>query len=113
MSTINKLVEINEYDDIQTVLKKERLNETIAELDMDIFKVIDKEEEWNQKREEIKQKKEIEMKKRELYYKTKVNNRNISKYEDNKIKEIQQKVLENRQRLQEMYDDRISRYPIR
>lgn len=109
MSTINKLVEIKEYDDIQTVINKERLNKTIAELDMNLLKVIDKQEEWKQIREEIKRKKEIEMKTRELYHKNRFNKRNIQKYNDNKNKEIQKKVLEHRQRLQKMYDERISR----
>ena len=109
MLTVDKLIKIKEYEDLQETIKKERLNKTIAELDMDIFKVTDKEEEWKQKKEEIKRKKETEMKTRELYYKTKVNNRNISKYEENKNNKIHQKVLENRQRLQKMYDERISR----
>ena len=49
------------------------------------------------------------MKTRELYHKNRLNKRNIQKYNDNKNKEIQKKVLEHRQRLQKMYDERISR----
>ena len=104
MLTVGKLVKIKEYEDLQETINKERLNKTI-----DIFKDAENEEEWKQKKEEIKRSKEIELKKREVYFKNKENTHYISETEDNKIKEIQQKVLENRQRLQKMYDERISR----
>ena len=49
------------------------------------------------------------MKKREVYVKHKENKQYVSEADDKKNKEIQQKVLEHRQRLQKMYDERISR----
>jgi len=137
MLTVSKLVKIKEYEDLQETLKKERLNNTI-----DIFKGIENQDEWKQKKEEIKrskeielenrelyyknkdierkeewkrkkeeikQSKEIELKKRELYFKNKENKQYVSEADDKKNKEIQQKVLEHRQRLQKMYDERISR----
>jgi len=142
MLTVNKLVKIKEYEELQATIKKERLNNTIDAIDIfkgienedewkqqkeeikrskeiemenrELYyknKDIEKKEEWKRKKEEIKRKKEIEMKTRELYFENKENKHYISETDDNKIKEIQQKVLENRQRLQKMYDDRISRYP--
>lgn len=137
MLTVSKLVKIKEYEDLQETIKKERLNNTI-----DIFKGIENQDEWKQKKEEIKrskeielenrelyyknkdierkeewkrkkeeikQSKEIELKKRELYFKNKENKQYVSEADDKKNKEIQQKVLEHRQRLQKMYDERISR----
>jgi len=128
MLTVGKLVKIKEYEDLQETIKKERLNKTI-----DIFKDAENEEEWKQKKEEenrelyyknrdieckeewkqkkeeIKRSKEIELKKREVYYKNKENKQYVSEADDKKTKEIQQKVLEHRQRLQKMYDERISR----
>ena len=71
-------------------------------------KDIERKEEWKRKKEEIKQSKEIELKKRELYFKNKENKQYVSEADDKKNKEIQQKVLEHRQRLQKMYDERIS-----
>ena len=104
MLTVGKLVKIKEYEDLQETIKKERLNKTI-----EIFKDAENEEEWNRKKEEIKRSKEIELKKREVYFKNKENKQYISEADDKKNKEIQQKVLEHRQRLQKMYDERISR----
>ena len=137
MLTVSKLVKIKEYEDLQETIKKERLHKTI-----DIFKDIENQDEWKQKKEEIKrskeielenrelyyknkdierkeewkrkkeeikQSKEIELKKRELYFKNKENKQYVSEADDKKNKEIQQKVLEHRQRLQKMYDERISR----
>ena len=104
MLTVGKLVKIKEYEDLQETIKKERLNKTI-----DIFKDAENEEEWKQKKEEIKRSKEIELKKREVYFKNKENKQYVSEADDKKTKEIQQKVLEHRQRLQKMYDERISR----
>lgn len=124
MLTVDKLVNIKEYEKLQPKIKKERLNKTI-----DIFKDIENKEKWKQKIEEIKQKseiemekreiylknkeetkqkKEIEMKNREIYFKNKENKPNISEADDKKKKDIQQKVLEHRQRLQKMYDERMS-----
>ena len=72
-------------------------------------KDIERKEEWKQKKEEIKRSKEIELKKREVYFKNKENKQYVSEADDKKNKEIHKKVLEHRQRLQKMYDERISR----
>lgn len=107
MLTVDKLIKIKEYEELQIKLKNERLNKLIESID--IFKGVENEEEWKQKKEEIKQKKEIEMKKREIHFKNKENKQYISEADDKKNKEIQQKVLEHRHRLQQMYDERMSR----
>ena len=138
MLTVDKLIKIKEYEKLQPKIKKERLNKT-----MDIFKDVENEEEWKQKKEEIKRSKEIEMENRELHYKNKdierkeewkrkkeeikrskeielkkrevyFKNKEIKQYiseaDEKKNKEIQQKVLEKRHRLQQMYDERMSRH---
>jgi hypothetical protein len=137
MLTVSKLVKIKEYEDLQETIKKERLNKTIdifkdvetedewkqkkeeikrsKEIELENRELhyknkdIERKEEWKRKKEEIKQSKEIELKKREVYFKNKENKQYVSEADDKKNKEIQQKVLEHRQRLQKMYDERISR----
>ena len=109
MLTVGKLVKIKEYEDLQETLKKERINKTIESIDM--FKCIKNEDEWKQKKEEIKRKKETEMRKRELYFKNKENKHYVSEIQDKKNKETQKKVLDHRQRLQKMHDERVSRQP--
>jgi len=137
MLTVGKLVKIKEYEDLQETIKKERLNKTIdifkgienedewkqqkeeikrsKEIEMENRELyyknkdIERKEEWKRKKEEIKKSKEIEMKTREVYFKNKENKQYVSEADDKKNKEIQQKVLENKKRLQKMYDERISR----
>lgn len=107
MLTVDKLVKIKEYEDLQETIKKERLNKITEAIDM--FKGIENEDEWKQKKEEIRHKKETEMEKRILYYKNKKDRHYISETQDKKNKETQKKVLEHRQRLQKMHDERVSR----
>jgi hypothetical protein len=103
MLSEEQLAKIKEYEERRITKMKENIHK------ITLFKGIENEEEWKEKKEEIRRKKNIELEKRALYYKNKENRKRTNKFDDKKIKEIQKKVLETRQRLQQMYDERIAR----
>lgn len=109
MLSLEQLAKIKEYEERRITKMKEHIHRITPTID--IFKGIETEEEWEQKKEEIRRKKEFEMEKRRLHYKNKENIKQTNEQDDKKNKEIQKKVLQHRRRLQQMHDERMARQP--
>ncbi len=65
MLTEEQLAKIKEYEERRITKMKENIHK------ITLFKGIENEEEWKEKKEEIRRKKNIELEKRALYYKNK------------------------------------------